>query len=171
VSLVADPVGPDESLRRFEKNVAAYMTLRADVSRGLPPLKVTADSEEILRATEALADAIRAARPAARAGDVFTNDARPVFLQIIRRTLRENRIPPAALLAELTYDVEPGSPRPAVNGPFPWGRGAIMPGCLIAALPPLPAALQYRFVDRDLVLLDLDADLVVDILTDALPIT
>ena len=40
---------------------------------------------------------------------------------------------------------------------------------LRAVLPALPDELRYRFVDRDLVLLDVHADLVVDILRDALP--
>ena len=37
-------------------------------------------------------------------------------------------------------------------------------------LPALPEELQYRFVGRDLILLDVHANLVVDILRDAIPI-
>jgi hypothetical protein len=44
-----------------------------------------------------------------------------------------------------------------------------MPGCLLEVLPALPQGLQYRLVGRDLILLDLDANLVVDILPEALP--
>jgi len=40
---------------------------------------------------------------------------------------------------------------------------------LLAALPALPEELEYRFVGWDLVLVDTHADLVVDILKDALP--
>ena len=40
---------------------------------------------------------------------------------------------------------------------------------VLAALPPLPHELQYRFVGRDLVLVDTHADLVVDILRNAVP--
>jgi hypothetical protein len=40
---------------------------------------------------------------------------------------------------------------------------------LLQVLPPLPRELEYRFVDRDLVLIDIHADLVVDILKEALP--
>jgi hypothetical protein len=43
-----------------------------------------------------------------------------------------------------------------------------MPTAIIQALPEVPWPLQYRFVYRDLVLLDVDAGLVVDILPDAL---
>jgi hypothetical protein len=40
---------------------------------------------------------------------------------------------------------------------------------LVAALPPLPVELEYRFLERTLVLVDRHADLVVDVIEDALP--
>ena len=62
----------------------------------------------------------------------------------------------------------PGSaPRPVVNGRFPWARGAMMPPDILQVLPPLPEELQYRIVDHDLILIDMHADLVVDILPGA----
>ena len=42
---------------------------------------------------------------------------------------------------------------PRVNQPFPWMAGSAMWPFMIAALPPLPADVEYRFVGRDLVLL------------------
>ena len=39
----------------------------------------------------------------------------------------------------------------------------------LGRLPVLPLELEYRFVDRDLVLLDTEIDLVVDVLENALP--
>lgn len=59
-------------------------------------------------------------------------------------------------------------PEPEVNEPFPWGRGAVMSPTLLRALPPLPRELEYRFAGRNLVLIDFHADMVVDILNDAL---
>jgi hypothetical protein len=44
----------------------------------------------------------------------------------------------------------------------------MMPTAIIQALPEVPWPLQYRFVSHDLVLLDVDAGLIVDILPDAL---
>jgi hypothetical protein len=44
-----------------------------------------------------------------------------------------------------------------------------MPAAVIAALPELPPELQYRFVGADLVLVDIGAGLVVDVLRGALP--
>jgi hypothetical protein len=50
-------------------------------------------------------------------------------------------------------------------------RGLAVPdgGFPIEVLPELPEELQYRFQGRDLVILDVETDLVVDVLKDALP--
>jgi hypothetical protein len=56
-----------------------------------------------------------------------------------------------------------------VNGTFPWDIGSAMWPTLLRALPELPDELEYRFSRRNLVIIDIHADLVVDILEDALP--
>ena len=55
-----------------------------------------------------------------------------------------------------------------VNDTAPWILGVTMFPCLVDALPALPPVLQYRIVSRDLVLIDVHASLVVDILTNVL---
>jgi hypothetical protein len=67
-------------------------------------------------------------------------------------------------------DDEGGWPPLTVNGAFPWLAGNAMWPFMIETLPALPAELEYRFVGRDLVLLDVRAELVVDILPAALPV-
>jgi hypothetical protein len=73
------------------------------------------------------------------------------------------------LLAERDDEAAFGVGPVVVNSRFPHGRGNAMWPAMLAALPALPAELQYRFVDRELVLIDIDASLVVDVLPDALP--
>jgi len=52
---------------------------------------------------------------------------------------------------------------PTINGDYPAGASiSLMPPCLLAALPPLPDELQYRFLSRDLILWDLHPGLIVD---------
>ena len=55
-----------------------------------------------------------------------------------------------------------------VNGTFPWVLATAMFPCVIAALPPLPPELQYRIVGDTLVLIDVHASLIVDLLPHAL---
>ena len=160
---------PDTARQQFQRNVDGYLAVRREATRAIPPLKVSADSREILNTVHALAAAIRAARPNAKAGDLFTPQVAKLFRDLIADDLRKNEIKVADLMADLNEEVPRGTPRPAVNQPFPWGRGAAMLPCLLATLPSLPQELQYRLVERDLVLLDVDADLVVDILVNAVP--
>ena len=56
-----------------------------------------------------------------------------------------------------------------VHAVLPWGAGAPASARLVGLLPPLPAELEYRFVGRHLVLLDVEANLVVDVLREAVP--
>jgi hypothetical protein len=44
-----------------------------------------------------------------------------------------------------------------------------VPAKLLAMLPMLPEALEYRFIDRHFLLRDRDANLVIDILSGVLP--
>jgi hypothetical protein len=97
------------------------------------------------------------------------------FRRSIARCLTGRSV--AELLADLEaerYEEEgdqPGPlPAPRVNDTYPRTvEYPIMPPSLLAALPPLPDELQYRLVGRTLILWDHHADLVVDVMADALP--
>ena len=166
---------PDDEqarLEHFESAVAAYMTLREAVERTLPPREITPDPEEIFLAVDALAAAIRAARASAKEGDIFDAEAAPLLRRRLRETLRGPDCQAADVLAAKGDDDErPALSRPMVHDQFDWGAGSFMAWCILAVLPELPEGLQFRFVERDLVLVDIDADLVIDVLPDALPAT
>lgn len=168
----AQSAGEERALQQFERGISGYVTLKDRLQQSLPPLAISPNAEQICAAVDALADAIRTARSTANAGDIFTPAAQPVFRARIEKALRDDHYPVRAFLADLAADVEPGArlPRLAVNGPYPCEFGAATPPGILLALPPLPKGLQYRFIGRDL-LLDIDANLVIDILHDSLPHT
>jgi hypothetical protein len=158
----------DPALNLFSKRVAAYASLRAGLPVGAP--RLTSSAEELLRDVEALGAAIRARRVDAKVGDIFTPDVSAAFRRVIGRSFRLANEPPADVLARNRAELLPGAPALAINARFPWQLGAAMPTCLLVDLPPLPGMLQYRLVDRDLLLVDIDAGLVIDILRDAVEI-
>ena len=158
---------PDPALSAFTARVAAYATLHRDVARSLPTLRSFTDPEEGLAAAANLRNAIRAARRNAREGALF-GSAAAVLRRDTRRALRQAGLEPSALIAEMLADREEGAREPAVNETFPWAVGNAMPPLVIRALPSLPAELEYRLVGPDLILIDVRANLVVDILRDAL---
>ena len=61
------------------------------------------------------------------------------------------------------------APVPQVNARIPVGRNTRPWPALLPELPALPPELEYRVVGSALVLVDVHADLVLDVLKDALP--
>ena len=161
----------EDPIQRFQQAVEAYLGLRGSLTSTLPPFEPSPDLETLRMASAALAEAIRTARPFAAEGDIFN----PAAAAVLRRRVRAALVDPACPLAEILAaesddDQRPLPPRAIVHDRFDWSRGSFMPSCLLRVLPVLPDELQYRFVQHDLVLVDIDADLVVDVLTDALPV-
>ncbi len=153
----------------FSQRVDAYMQVHNDVERRLGPQRLFDDPEDMFRTIRAMQAGIRAARPDVGAGTIFTDDAAELIRERVQRQLGACHQSVEEVLAFINEERAPGARKPAIYRTFPWSLGAAMWPTLIPALPPLPEELQYRFVDRDLVLIDIHADLVVDILVNALP--
>ncbi len=163
------PVNPQaRALKDFADRTQAYLELHARVAKEVPPLEPGATSEAIEQHSRALADALRAARRSAREGDIFTPDVAPQFRRIIRRDLRERDLDDAfAAIQEVPIAVTL-----QVNQDWPADAArATVPPRLLKSLYPLPPDLEYRFIDRHLVLLDIDAHIIVDIVRDVVPST
>ena len=160
----------ERALTEFDARIDNYVALHRRLERSLPPEQLFDDWEEMSEARDDLADAIRDARPHARPGDIFFPGFREVVTKRVEETLARADYDLAAVLGAINDEVVPGGPRVKVNRRFPWEHvGAAMWPALLQVLPALPRELEYRFVGRDLVLVDIHADLVVDILKEALP--
>ena len=105
--------------------------------------------------------AMTASTPAPR---IFTPPVATVFRQLIARALEE-QAPATAMRA--AAPVLPLDHHPAVFEPFPTNELHDFPQALANALPALPARLEYRLIGSDLVLRDVEADLIVAVLRDA----
>jgi hypothetical protein len=156
------------ALQHWKQNIDAYLVIRGQAAQVTPP-QIPTSAAELVRAQLTFAAEIRARRQNAKVGDLFTPDVQRTFRKMIAQTLSDHEIAAAELVDEFLADIQPGGTWPAVNQRFSWQLGTAMPGCLLDALPKLPKGLQYRLVAHDLILLDTDANLVVDILPEALP--
>jgi hypothetical protein len=160
----------ERAVREFNARIDRYVELHRRLERSLPPEQVFGDWEEMSAARDALADAIRDARPNARTGDFFSAGFGVVVRRYVEDALTHADYDLSAVLDAINDEVVPGGPPLTVNGVFPWSHvGAAMWPALLYRLPLLPPELQYRLVDRDLVLIDIHANLVIDILKEALP--
>ena len=153
----------------FSQRVDTYMRVHNDVERRLGPQRLFDDPEDLFRTIRAMQAGIRAIRPDAGAGTIFTDDVSELIRERVQRQLVTCQQRVEDVLAFINEERAPNARTPAIYRTFPWSLGSAMWPTLIPALPPLPDELQYRFVDRDLVLIDTHADMVVDILVNALP--
>jgi len=154
----------------FLDRVQAYVKLHNSIESSLPKLKPTDQPEKIANHQQALAQRVREARQHARRGDMFSEEARKAF----RRTVREEFGGPHGHDARTT--IRQGEPLKTihlhVNEPYPDGVPyTTLPPTLLLEFPKLPDQLAYRIVVRDLILLDVEANLVIDRIPDIFPET
>ena len=155
------------ALADFGHRVQAYATLHREIEGPIPTVQMSDNPDDIKAAMRSLAARILSVRRG-NPGDFFTPEVTPV----IRRLIREGCGPEGyqELLAIVTEEAPPGLPRPRVNEPWPeQAPFSMVPPGVLCALPELPEELEYRFVNRDLVLRDMHADLVLDVLINAIP--
>jgi hypothetical protein len=163
--LAQDASASNGARLHFNMNVKAYLALRHEVSAAVPELTVTADPAKLRRAENGLADRLSTARKHARPGEIFSDDVGHLFRGDIRAALRAFGISAAEILAANRWDAATTRAHDiSVNARFPWNSGWDVPACILEVLPPTPEVLEYRLVGRDLLLIDVGADLVVDVL-------
>ena len=140
----------------FSTRVRSYFDLRSRLEKGLPPMRVTEDVAEIRRARRALAKKIQAARHGAHEGDIFSPAISAEFKAVLALEMNANTW--AAIM-----DDNPGEFSHEINGIYPHGKPySTVPGTILAALPALPDDVEYRFLGRHLILLDVRANVILD---------
>ena len=157
------------ALSAFESTTHDYVLMHRRLERQIGPIELSTPVPEINRRIDALAAAIRAERSDARQGEFFTPALAHWLRARISDALSEHQytaddVRDNGRVSGVDYD----RVRLHVNDTFPWVLGVAMFPCVIDALPPLPPELQYRIVGDDLVLIDIHASLIVDVLPQAL---
>ena len=157
----------DPAIDVFEKRVKDYIELRNRVRASAPKLSKDSTPEQINAYRTTLQDSLRSARPNAKRGEFF----RPETANYIRRTLKtEFQGKDRKELREQVFETETQGVVLRVN--YPYAQSAElseMPATLLTKLPQLPKELRYRFVGRNLLLVDRESDVIIDYMPDALP--
>lgn len=154
-------------IEEFQNRVAQYVKLHKQIATALPPLKSTASSQKLAQRQRLLAQRISAARSQAKQGAIFSPAISAEFRRLIRIAMQGNNA--GRIRASLKERAPPGL-RIRVNKPYP--ETAALPSTpptLLLNLPKLPPEMDYHLVGRDLVLRDVTADLVVDLIPAAIP--
>jgi hypothetical protein len=160
----ADAAGFQE----FSDRVKDYVKRHNSQEAVIPAVKPTDLPEMINAHQQALARKIREARPNAKPGDIFTPAARKSFEDVIQSAMQG----PRGANADAT--MKQGAPLTEtsliVNQGYPDGIPyTTVPPTLLQVFPKLPDEVVYRVVVHDLVLLDLKANVVVDLIPGIIP--
>lgn len=154
-------------VKAFETQVKDYVKLRNKVREAGPKLSKDSTPEQIEAYRKTLEDSMRAARKGAKSGDLF----RPEISDYIRRTLKnEFQGRDRAEIRDIVFETELQGVVLRVN--YPYAQSAElseMPATLLSKLPQLPTEVRYRFVGRNLLLVDRESNVIIDFMANGLP--
>lgn len=158
------------AFEEFSKRVDEYVTLRNRLADSAGTVDESMDQQKIADRASGLAAAILSARPRAKQGDIFTPEAATVFATMIKEEY--SRRPPPVIDAREDTQEELPNFVPEVNQLYPTTYPlATFPPALLPLLPKLPEQLEYRVVQQYLILRDIEANLIVDFMPNAMPRT
>jgi hypothetical protein len=163
-----EPVNADaKAMAAFEARVNEYVSLHRKLEEGLPKLKKEATPQEIDKHQRALAQLVQDARKDAKPGDIFTPEAQTVVKALMTRVFGG---PDGRALRDSIMDENPGNIKLTVNSRYPDTVPlSTVPPQVLQGLPKLPEEMEYRFIGYHLILMDVHAHLVADLIENALP--
>jgi hypothetical protein len=148
----------------FKVRIEKYDQLRKKADDSAPPLEKSNSGAKIKDAQNGLAERIGAARAGVKPGEIFTPEIAPVFKRLLRPEARQQQT------KEAMKDDQPAVVSFKVNGPYPDKQPvATVPPNVLAALPQLPKDIEYRFIEKHLILRDARANLIIDYIPNAIP--
>jgi hypothetical protein len=163
-----DAVNQDSRvIEDFSKRVDDYAALRKRAQAGLPVPK-QGSAAHIRQHQKSLGYKIRTERLQAMQGDVFNPAISALLKKLMAATFESSR--GSEIRASLRHAEPVRGLSLKVNQAYPPALALqSTPPTLLLDLPRLPPDIEYRIVGRELILLDTAANLIVDLLPDALP--
>lgn len=164
----AAPASPeDPAVAEFNARVKEYIALHEKLEATIPNLPKKATPQQLEKNQAALGQLIRSARRNAKPGDIFN----PGIQTIVRRVIAEVLAgPDGKTVKSSIMDENPGVPKLVLNERYPSTVPlSTMPPQVLEPLPKLQGELEFRFLGRRLILLDTEADIILDYIDDVIP--
>ncbi len=151
----------------LEKGAREYVALREKVRKTLPKIGDDATAEQITAHKAAFQNAVRSARVKAKPGDIFTPAASALLKRFIKEEFKGWE---RTELRKTVLEADTKGVPVKINYPYPEHKELVeMSPNLLLNLPQLPESLRYRFIGRNLVIMDRDISIIVDYMREALP--
>jgi hypothetical protein len=166
--LAQDNVNPQTAaIVDYEKRINDYMSLEKNLAKGLSATKQTTEPQTILDRQSDLAHKIREARGKAEQGAIFSPEIAKEFRRLLALAMAGQN---DAHIKKSLERAEPVHLTLHVNEAYPANIPLqSTPPTILLNLPRLPSELEYRIAGRALVLRDATANIIVDLIPDALP--
>jgi hypothetical protein len=157
----------EQAIATFKKRVKEYVKLREKLEGKLPRQSNDNTPEQIQAHKTAFEEKVRAARAAAKPGDIFTSDIATHLRATIRDEFKGRE---RKELRETILEADTKGVPLRVNYPYPETKELTqIPPTLLLKLPELPKQVKYRFVGRHMLLVDRENGLILDYMLTALP--
>ena len=145
----------------FEQRVRDFLKLRDAAEARVGRIPNGATPEQIVKRQHALGAEIAKQRAGAAPGAIFVPGMQTYIRNVVQRVITG---PDGAVIKASLMDENPMAARVAINERYPdTVPMSTMPPDVLAALPSLPADLEYRFVGNRLILLDIRSHFVIDV--------
>jgi hypothetical protein len=154
--------------KNFTDRVSAYVALRKSAQSKVNPQKPTNSADTLDSRDKLLTQELKAARQGAKQGEMFTPEAVVLFRKLVASSF--NSSDGAKVRASLRHAEPVSKFALKINEDYPSTVPVqSMPPSVLMNLPQLPKEVEYRIVGRDLILLDVGTNLVVDIAPNVVP--
>jgi hypothetical protein len=156
-----------EMVVAFQERAKDYSKLRESIEAKMPKLSKDSTPEQIQAHKTEFEKRVRSARAGAKPGELFTPD----IANYIRATIKsEYKGTERKELRETVLEADTKGVPLRVNYVYPESKELVeMSPTLLLKLPQLPKQLRYRFVARNMLLVDRENGLIVDYMLNALP--
>jgi len=152
----------------FAKRVDDYVAIHKAVADSVGVLDETANQQQIADRATRLGQGITGKRANAKPGDLITTETATVFATLIEQEY--GRRQPSVRDSREDAQEELPDFEPHVNQLYPTTYPlATFPATLLRVLPQLPPELEYRIVSHYLILRDIESNLIVDVMPNAVP--
>jgi hypothetical protein len=154
------------ALQEFEKRIADYVNMQKNLAKGISATKPTNEPQLIMERQHELARKIREARKGAQQGAIFSPEISKEFHHLLAIAMQGSN---NADIKKSLARSEPVRMSLHVNEAYPANIPLqSTPPTILMNLPRLPPELEYRFAGNALVLRDAVANIVVDLMPDAI---
>ncbi len=157
-----------QAIATFEQHVKDYVKMREALEDKLPKLAADSKPEQIEAHKVSFQETVRTARTGAKQGDIFN----PQIIEYIQLTIRDEfkGHERQELREKVLVEAETKAVPLRVNYPYPESEELVdMPPTLLLRLPQLPKQVKYRFVGKNLLLVDRENGLIIDYMLNAVP--